>query len=105
MVTWMHSAATIATATPIARRVCGGLDTPSDVDWVTLELPRGATTVRLTAEDDAVFAIGTLAFGRCTLLASGKKGARVTTSARTTSLCARISSPAQHAQTYTFTAR
>jgi hypothetical protein len=61
--------------------------------------------VRLTTDDDAVLTLGKLAYGRCTVLASGKKSVRVTTSARATQLCARISSPGHHAQPYTFATR
>jgi hypothetical protein len=95
----------IASATPSAHRVCGTLASSSDVDWLTFTVPRGATTLHLAADDDAVFAIGKLAFGRCTLLASAKTSVRVTTSARSTSLCVQVTSPSHQTQAYTFTTR
>ena len=96
---------TIALATAMGHRACGALSSSADVDWLTFAVPRGATTLQLTSDGDAVFAIGRLAYGLCTLLATGKTGARLTTSGRSTTLCARISSPAHHTQTYTFITR
>ena len=95
----------VPTATAIAHRACGALSSSGDVDWVTFTVAHGATTLQLTADDDAVFAIGKLAYGRCTLLATGKTGARLTTSGHSTALCARISSPGHRTQTYTLSVR
>lgn len=95
---------TVGTATPIVHRVCGALDSASDIDWVTFDAPRGTFSVSLVADHDAVFALGKLAFGKCELLASDKQAVRVTTSARATPLCAKVSSPSGQTQTYTFKA-
>ncbi len=95
----------VQTATTIAHRACGALSSSGDVDWVTFTVAHGATTLQLSADDDAVFSIGKLAYGRCNLLATGRTGARLTTSGRSTALCARISSPSHRTQAYTLSVR
>lgn len=91
-----------ATANATSGAFCGALSSTSDVDWATFVVPVGSTFLTLTTSSDASFALGVYNAGRCGLLATGEKSARVTVSGGPATLCVQIASPGHKAQTYSF---
>jgi hypothetical protein len=94
-----------ATANATGGSFCGALSSGSDVDWATFVAPVGSTFLSLTTSSDASFALGVYKAGRCGLLATGEKSARVTVAGGPATLCVQIASPGHKAQTYSFAAK
>lgn len=96
---------TAATANATSGLLCGALSSGSDVDWATFVVPVGSTFLSLTTSSDAAFALGVYKAGRCGLLATGEKSARVTVAGGPATLCVQIASPGHRTQTYSFAAK
>jgi V8-like Glu-specific endopeptidase len=92
----------LAAANPIGgSRMGGAIDPSTDIDWFTLTVPVGRTTVVLEATGDAVFAAGVISGGTCPFSVAAASRVTVAATGRPVDLCVYVSSPKHDLQLYT----
>lgn len=90
----------LAHATASTGPMCGSLATTKDVDWYSMSLAVGVTTLGITADKDATFNVGYVAGTSCAIALSNQKQVQVKVTGAAAKVCVSVASASHVVQSY-----